>query len=848
MFPNPDHSLPTGWSFSVVSQAASTGWAFDPVSFVIGLVVALLLVGLTYRYRARLVQFRNQIKEKAKQLRQRLTANMATRYSENAIENAQAMHLFGALASLDKIYVETRLYAPLAPPSDTSEDLSLSPLQAVQACNRLVFIGRPGSGRTTLLSHLLLLQANKARVSKESEPVPVYLYLPMLVAELADIAEIDAGDNETIPPAQRLAQIALGSMSRLVATGVARWLRRQIEAGNALILLDGWDEVPAIDRLAITAWIQKLSVTYPDNQLVVTAGERGYAPLVEAGFVPLRPVAWTERQLTALTQRWSEAWPFRNDNRDVLPPTIPYSLTPPTAIEATVELVIRLRGQIPAATPAGKMAQVLDLLLPAPEMDDRGHEAWPQVTGHRALGHLALIASENGRLTLAREEIQAAVTAAMPTPMFALAEEQQDETALNEPKAARALQERRTLQIVDCCRALTAPGAPIRSWDNQHYFFSHPLVAAYLAARHLAAQGIAVVTHVDDTAWFDILRFYVGIAPAGPLIRHLLTVPDDAFLNHLWTAAALLAASQREDAPWRSGLLTRLAQLFLNPRLPEPFRQRCLAALVDSGEAGMALLFKQAANSPVAALRAGAILGLGALGREQDLPLIENALGDASQEVRLAAIDALDMLARTGSGQALVLIITAMIELEDQSQRAAAEALAGLGREGHAVLRDASEDHDILVRRAAVYGLTTVGEPWAREIVVKMQTEDSEWLVRNAAAEALSTGAWGDTHAPPVKLTMPQAEAEPWLITWASEQGEGTGVGDAALSTLMRALSDGDSATRLLALDTLRRLGDPRTIDVLRQSLHGPDPAVRNAALMALDEISRRHDMTITMG
>jgi HEAT repeat protein len=129
-----------------------------------------------------------------------------------------------------------------------------------------------------------------------------------------------------------------------------------------------------------------------------------------------------------------------------------------------------------------------------------------------------------------------------------------------------------------------------------------------------------------------------------------------------------------------------------------------------------------------------------------------------------------------------------------------------------------------------------------------MQLEDDEWLVRNAAAEALAeTHRWDDLTALPYELVLPQPESEPWLIAWTAERGEGTGVGDAALATLIRALNEGDSPTREMALDTLRRLADPRSIDVLRRTLRDPDPIVRDTALIALDEISRRHDITITM-
>lgn len=846
MFPHPANAFDSTRPWSVAHRAVGGGWAFDLISFAIGFACALLLVGLIYRYRDRIAGFWNQVREKADQLRRRLTASMATRYRAGASKSAQTSHLLGALAPLDSVFVEMQLHAPLALPAEENDSpRSLSPLQAIHAGDRLCIIGAPGSGRTTLLNHLLLLHADQDRAVRGSERVPVYVYLPALATDLKEGAEAESTDGKEDLPAQQLTRTALSFMSHLVATGVARWLQRQIAAGNALVLLDGWDEVPAADRPDVTAWIQELFTAHPGNRLVVTAGERGHAPLIEAGFIPLQPVPWTHRQFAALVRNWAAAWPFKKGEQDESSLSISYALTPPTPLEATIELAIQLHGRTPAITPAGKMAQVMDLLLPPPQADDKERVAWPIVTGHRALGQLALAALEQGRLMLAREEIQSAVTEAMPPPQFALDEE--PESDVTELRLDREEEERRTLQIVDCCRALTSTGAPIRTWDAERYFFAHPLVAAYLAARHLASEGTSIVNRADDPAWFNVLRFHVGLALAEPLIEQLLSTPGDLFLNHLWKAASLLAAASPDQVPWRAKLVKRLGQLFMNPRLPAPLHNRCLAALVHSGEPGVELLFKKATGHADPQLRAAAIVGLGALGCEEELTLMEAALADASPKVRLAAVKALSMIARMGGEAAMDHLIATLLEAEAAVQRVAVEALATLGAEGHAVLRDAAGDHDLIVRRAAVYGLAATDEPWAMKTLEKLQQEDEEWLVRNAATEALDNVATRNKADIRLELALPEAETEPWLIAWAAERGEGTGVGKAALATLMRAMAEGDLAIRRMAIGTLGRLADPRTVDILRQTLRDPEPSIREAALLALDEISHRCDLTITM-
>ena len=355
------------------------------------------------------------------------------------------------------------------------------------------------------------------------------------------------------------------------------------------------------------------------------------------------------------------------------------------------------------------------------------------------------------------------------------------------------------------------------------------------------------MAHADDPAWSDVLRFYAGLASAEPLIDRLFSLPDDLLLSRLWAAASLLGTAPKESAPWRVKLMKRLAQLFMNPRLPEPLRDRAMHALLESGEVGVAPLFKQMASSPEPTVRAKAILGLGGLAREQDLDVLEAALGDADAEVRLAAIRALGVFARLGIEQAADLIIAGLIETEGNVQRVAAETLAELGPTGEAVLREGAQDQDLVVRRAAVYGLAALDQDWSREMLAKMEREDDEWLVRNAALEALAHLAAGGHTDTPLELSLPRAEAEPWLIAWAAERGIGTGVGEAALTTLTRALAEDDLPIRQAAVESLRRLADPRTIDLLRQTLRDPEQTVRDTALLALDEISRRYALTIKL-
>ncbi len=843
-------------------------------SFLAGFLFALLLVALVYRQRRALSQLWQRLEAQVQAWRQQLTASIAERYAASVIEEAQISHLLGHLARLDQILIEPYL-AELTPPvkpeaqnvfqfNGRHKQARFKSTDAVEAAERLVITGPLGSGRTMLLNHLLLHQCGLLLQDYDDEYVPLSAYLPALppldaptgpAPEQDAETEVGQTDEEVVDV---LVEAAAMRMASLVSAGAERWLRKQVQEGLGLILLDGWDELPPDRRERVTAWIRRLAQVHPDNRIVVAAGEVGYGPLVEAGFIPLTLQPWDRPQFETLGQRWTQAWPWEGRPHPE-PPAIHYRATPPTPLFATLEVAIQLQGKALGRTEAECMEQALEVLVPVPPVDEDGEPAWPQPTAHEALNRLALSSFEDG-LFLEREQIQNTVTDAMPAPQFSrdmmlaakkatpsadeLDEDEEWESAepqldKEEQKAIAEEEDRRLLQVVDCCRALTQPGGPIQNWADRGYLFAHPVVAAYFAARHLANtdQSAVVAEHADDPSWRQVCRFYVAMAPAEPLLERLMSVPDDLFLSRLWIAASWLSATPPHPTPWRGQLMKRLAQLFMNPQFPPLLRQRALINLVESGDPNIALLFKQAIQQGDLQARALSVYGLGLLGREQDLAQIESVLEGADPLVQLAAVESLK---NHGGQKALEILVSIMLVSEDQVQRRAAEVLARFGEDGYAVLREAAEDDDLVIRRAAVYGLAAVDQDWAWDIVEKL-FHDKEWFVRNAA-EALLTA---HEAKPELDLSLPKPEDESWLISWAAARGEGVGTGDMAIKALMRAAQDEDPEMRWMAVNSLRRLLSRRSVDLLRQGLRDPEPLVRQTAFSALEEISRRHNLLI---
>ncbi|MBS1250792.1 MAG: hypothetical protein MAG431_02388 [Chloroflexi bacterium] len=188
-------------------------------------------------------------------------------------------------------------------------------------------------------------------------------------------------------------------------------------------------------------------------------------------------------------------------------------------------------------------------------------------------------------------------------------------------------------------------------------------------------------------------------------------------------------------------------------------------------------------------------------------------------------------LVNIGTKSALDVVAEALLTGSEELRRAAAEALANDPEEGHPALQEGSGMDDILVQHATVYGLKRINELWAIHILEKMQVEESEWIVRDAAQQALE-----DMQITPssIPAPLPSLEDTPWLIAFAGEDGIGISDKDSAEEMLRKALQEGSEEQQLAALSLIQRRGIANVFPALYHALYSGSPSVGQAAFNAL--------------
>jgi HEAT repeat protein len=139
--------------------------------------------------------------------------------------------------------------------------------------SRAVVLGDPGLGKTTLLRYEGWLVATEAtaelqagRRPIEDIELPVYLRLADLVPVL---------DEDPVSAVTELAANPKVGGIRLSPEGQSL-LRKKVDGGKLVLLLDALDEVPLESLDAVLKWVQGWASSYPSQRVYVTSRHVGY--------------------------------------------------------------------------------------------------------------------------------------------------------------------------------------------------------------------------------------------------------------------------------------------------------------------------------------------------------------------------------------------------------------------------------------------------------------------------------------------------------------------------------------------------------------------------------------------
>lgn len=820
----------------------------EPLSFFIGFVAASIFWFLLARARPLLAEMRAHWKERREEAKNRKSSSAEENYRRAVLRRAQGMHLAAQLFALDEILQEPRVIAPPQPmepgASPQFEDIlsktlpylpawpeiaaayqpqTLTLPQALSGNANIVIIGQPGMGKTVALAHLASLAANRSEtLGSLKDFFPVLAHVAELKLPPADPKNILAPLIEAA--AEHAPLFDLGKLPDL--------FKNAFQSGKALLLIDGYDEIPPESQQIVSDYLKDILQKYPKIRIIAAGAPEYLDGLISLGFVPLALCAWSARQNKKFIERWGERW------SQTIGLEAPQGAPPPVdslllnawlesdQINVTpLELTLKAWG---AYAGDSRGPQVIDAIAA------HIRRIAPSNTPPAALEILAMQAMLNAQPVFdPREARQWVKTFDIPEEEQTEREteaEKEDSESNTKPKI-----QRKTEKIAAPTSGLLgkmAASGLLSAHPHNKMRFAHLVFAGYLAGRRLAhfRGEDALLNQSDWSGKYLTMRYFAAQGDAEKLAHALIEFSRLPVHRALFGAARWLRDAPR-NAPWRGKLFGALAEVLQMEGAPLSLRGQAMAAFVVSGDPNAAILFRQLASTLSFELVQLCALGAGAMRDAKSVPALANALQAPSLAVRSAACFA---LAAIGTNEAMDLVAQTLLTGDEEIRRAAGEALANDPREGHAMLREGVAMEDVLIRRAVMYGLGRLDEAWAVEILQKARIDDKEWVVRNAAAEVLD--AKGNiVQRAPNKLKPPSES--PWLLEFAGKQGMGISPGVPATEILLLALKSDDAEHRLAALPYLKLTPNEGVLTKLYEAMYTDDLELREAAYQTLWEL-----------
>lgn len=791
-------------------------------SFWFGFLTATIFWLVFIRIRPRLVKMLQGWSARVRETSQNIRANIENRHRSDTLKYAQGNHIAAALFSLDEILIPPRLMAPLPlihpdqePPSDDVASMTIPHMpdwpelasayyghtisveEAISNGINIVIVGPPGSGKTTALGYLASqLARKKIELPAPEDRVPIFVHA-------ADLTLRDESDKllESITKA-----VAIYS-SPFSASRLPNFIKSTFESERAFLLIDGLDELPPDDFSAAVNLIWDILRKYPQTRMVVAADANAIGSLPNIGFVSVPMAIWGHRQQAQFAKKWGNTWmqfiePELKNNAEAISPYLlnGWLLNRHAAqspLEHTLQLWAMYAGDVrgPSVSDAIE-AYLLRMTAGTPKAIE-------------ALERLASQALYHQKGLFSYEEAESWVRDVLP-----------DSAAMDEEGKAR--EQHREITVPRILPDLTQNGI-LKKHTDDRLSFGHIVVEGYLAGRAVAGADLGPITSQPYWPVKNLaIQYLSSHQDISDYANALLAQKDDP----LFRGAISIGRWLREiplDMTWRRIILGRLSNFLSEDSIPLGARARILSGLANTKDPDISALFRHLLKSPKTSVRQLAALGSGYQLDTQAVPMLTQLLADQPAVNRAAAL----ALCNIGTQPALEALATALLQGSEEVRRAAAEAFANHPQEGHPTLREAVQLDDLLVRRAAIYGLKKIRQPWASQILEEMQIEEAQWVVKNAAAQATEEISSPDPYIPE---NLPPLNEIPWLAAYAEERSMSISTGEATWKMLITILKDGNESEQLAAMNLFRRCGYAEIFPIIFDQLHGQNSELREAA------------------
>ncbi len=755
---------------------------------------------------------------------------------------------------------------------------------AVKANARMVVLGDPGAGKTTLMRFLALhfaraVQQNETIVRDAENEEYGEACLPIFV-RISRYAEYLREHPAT--SLRRFLPLAFDELN-MAPEKLQRLFDDALRAKRAFVLLDGLDEVIAPgDRAQIATRIDEFVSANPGNRFLVTSRIAGYriAPL-GSEFAEFTLEDMETEQIHRFLQRWCLAY-----ERHLTPDAPESDVQDRATVEvADVERALQDNLGVRRLATNPLLLTILCLIKRnGAHMPRRRVELYELATQtllrdwqlHRGIPGVQCVEEDEalrllGPLALWLHETK-------PTGMASKRDVQEHlADLLAKQRGKEPDGEEVTKAVDDFLRRVREHTGLFVERAPGYFGFMHLTFEEYYVGRELLRRykttAKTIYKHRHQPRWEEPILLAIGYESksrpeyASDLIRSAILAQGEeaqeegfqpgAYENVLHRDLLFAAHCLGDCAGAETSLIRDVAGKLVSLYMDRtgagkyrPLRERLLARMAYLGdtEAGRETtrLLLHALNDEDNNVRRYAVEALGQTGQSSGevVSALLHALNDEDNNVRRYAVEALGRLGQS-SGEVVSALLHACKD-EDKNVRASAvQALGRLGQSSGEVvsaLLHACKDEDNNVRRYAVQALGQTGQSSGEVVSALLHAcKDEDKNVRASAVEAL--GQTGQSSGEVVSALLHALNDEDNNVRWSAVEALGqTGQSSGeVVSALLHALNDEDNNVRWSAVQALGRLGQSsgEVVSALLHACKDEDKNVRRYAVQALGRLGQ---------
>jgi hypothetical protein len=786
--------------------------SIDLFSFILGIILGAVFYIVIIRLRN--IYFHVHITGKKKIERKSFSSShkISYQYLFGLLRRSQTDHLLGTIFPLNDVYVPVNLIYPYPyvdpkiKANDSFETSNLLPFlpefsefyesvpyristlfSAIQNHNLILLQGNIGSGKTTLINHVV-----SSLIENNEEAAQFVGYTPFY----CHYSEVNLESKDEQEPVQLLFDSILFHGLNLTKSSLISSFLPIFTSGKAILFIDGLDE--AIPNLVskYSIWIKDLITSFPSMKIVVSGNLSFSDDFQSLGFASyfLSPLSTGIRK--ELTANLSELKTKFASIFNLSSLSLPFDIK-------LWNRQIKLFDNIPLSvlyllsenTLSGSVQSSASLI------SNYINRFCPNVT---YLAHLVKVAKktvENPLHILKKEEITSIL--------------------------GNNLQNEFQMKDLSYFDYLVNMGFLIERQPG-HFGFQSNYVLTFLLGQEMNSPEIS---NWERYYYDPIQNLGLAFSKEKNYIEKWLKQKEVPLYKNLECLKPHFDKI-RYDQDFQKKEIPIILSALQSDDLSFPIKLKYLGLLINFENETLFKIFDFLYQKNQKC-KLFSILGYGFISSNKSLRFLKNVINTGSPlEKAFSAIS----LNRIDDQEARQILLSSLQSGDDLYRRLVCEMLSVDYIEGHSILKTLSLDNNIAIRKSSIFGIKIIPAPWVVDFLTTMSTKDSEWLVRDAAAAALEEIT---THQIELSNIVPDHPSKlEWLLSLASQKGKGISAKLIPNDLLFELVNNGQSAEKMASLYILSRYPN-KEIGDLFTNLFESETELSDQAFFYASEISR---------